>query len=87
MAADPYSAAFGAIASVATAPPAGPSAAESSGSIGGAAFDNSGWNITFGNNSGITSKRAEDTGLENPYVQYALIGCGFLLAWKYLKNR
>lgn len=55
--ASPWGAAIGAVAQVATPAPAGPSEAKSSGSIGGSNLDNSGWNVTFGNNSGIKSDR------------------------------
>jgi len=56
--ADPYSAIFGAVASVAKPSPAGPSGANSSGSIG-TSLDNSGWNVTFGNNSAIDATRSQ----------------------------
>lgn len=64
---------------------AGPSEAKG-GTIGGAAFDNSGWNVTFGANSGIESSRAQSTPLAGN-LQYVLIGAAFLLAWKYLKKK
>jgi len=58
---DPFGALFGAIGStvgaVASAPPAGPSSAVG-GTQGGAKFDNSGWNVTFGS-GGIDSRRDE----------------------------
>lgn len=56
---DPWSAGFqalGAVAGAAKAPPAGPSDARG-GTFGGTSLDNSGWNVTFGPNSGITSDR------------------------------
>lgn len=55
------------------------------GSVGGALFDNSGWNVTFGANSGIESARSQAQAMQ-PYMQYALIGGAFLLAWKWLKK-
>jgi len=57
-AADPYSAVIGAVAGLATPAPAGPSEAKSSGSIG-TNLDNSGWNVTFGNNSAIDATRSQ----------------------------
>lgn len=57
--ADPWSAGFnalGAVAGAAKAPPAGPSNAVNGGFSGGS-IDSSGWNVTFGPNSGITSDR------------------------------
>jgi hypothetical protein len=56
----PWGAAIGAVAQVASAPPAGPSEAKSSGSIG-TNFDSSGWNVTFGANSSIDSMRSQTT--------------------------
>jgi hypothetical protein len=88
---DPYSAVIsagiGAAAEVAKAPPAGPSEAKSSGTIGGAGFDNSGWNVTFGSGSGITTQRTQtETGEMTKYLPYVVIGVAGLLAWRYLKK-
>jgi hypothetical protein len=55
---DPYAALFGAVAGVATPGGAGPSDAKSSGSAG-VSLDNSGWNVTFGNNSAIDATRSQ----------------------------
>ena len=54
----PWAQAIGAVAQVASAPPAGPSEAKSSGSIG-TNFDNSGWQVSFGDNSGNDSARSQ----------------------------
>jgi hypothetical protein len=56
------------------------------GTVGGAAFDNSGWNVTFGQNSGIESSRSQAEAMQ-PYLQYALIGAAFLIAWRWLKKK
>lgn len=91
-AADPYSAAFGAIASLASPAPAGPSDAKSSGTIG-ANFDNSGWNVTFGNNSGVTSDRTDlpntigsaASGMAQ-YLPYAAVAVVLLIVMKKMKK-
>lgn len=49
-------------------------------------FDSSGWNVTFGANSGIESSRAEASQLSD-YVQYALIAGAVLVAWRYFKSK
>ena len=54
----PWGAAINAVAQVASAPPAGPSEAKSSGSIG-TNFDNSGWQVSYGDGSGIDSVRSQ----------------------------
>lgn len=74
-----------AIMGAAKAAPAGPSEANSSGMIGGSAFDNSGWNLTFGSNSGITAERTQATPMQG-YLPYVLVGVAGLLAWRYLKK-
>jgi hypothetical protein len=56
----PWGAAIGAIGQAVSAPPAGPSNADSAGSIG-TNFDSSGWNVTFGANSSIDSMRSQTT--------------------------
>lgn len=93
-AADPYSAAFGAIASVATPAPAGPSEAKSSGAIGGANFNNSGWNVTFGTNSGIRSD-VDNTAPGSvtgavagmaQYLPYVAVAVVVLVIWKKRKS-
>jgi hypothetical protein len=56
------------------------------GSVGGAAFDNSGWNVTFGANSGIESSRSQTSALSQ-YLPYILAGAGFLLVWKFIKKQ
>jgi hypothetical protein len=82
-----WAAAIGAAAEAAKAPPAGPSEAKSSGTIGGAAFDNSGWNITFGENSAITAERRQTTQSKmEKYLPYVLVGVAGLLAWRALKK-
>lgn len=58
--ATPWGAIAGAAAQAISAPPAGPSEAKSSGSIG-TNFDSSGWNVTFGANSGIDAMRSQTT--------------------------
>jgi len=58
--ASPWGAAIGAVAGAVTAPPAGPSDAKSSGSIG-TNLDTSGWNVTFGDNAGIDAMRTQTT--------------------------
>jgi hypothetical protein len=84
---EPYTAVLGAVAGAAKAPPAGPSEAKSSGKIGGAAFDNSGWNITFGTNSAIQAERTQTTQSElQKYLPYVLVGVAGLLAWRVLKK-
>lgn len=86
---DPYTAAFNAIGGAVSTPPAGPSEAKSAGSIGGAGFDNSGWNITFGNESAIATERTQAGGGApmDRYAQYALIGGAILLGVLWLKKR
>lgn len=54
----PWAQAIGAVAQVASAPPAGPSEAKSSGSIG-TNFDNSGWVVSYGDNSAIDTQRTQ----------------------------
>ena len=88
---DPYTAiigaGIGAVADVAKAPPAGPSEAKSSGTIGGAGFDNSGWNVTFGSGSGITTERTQTTqGEMAKYLPYVVVGAVFLIGWRYFKK-
>lgn len=84
---DPYSAMFMAAASAAQAPPAGPSEAKSSGTIGNN-YDHSGFNVTFGNNSGVTTKRTQTTDAPmQKYLPYVIVGVAGLLAWRYLKNK
>ena len=58
--ATPWGAIAGAAAQAISAPPAGPSEAKSSGSIG-TNFDSSGWNVTFGDSSSIDSMRSQTT--------------------------
>lgn len=65
--------------------PAGPSNATSLGTIGGANFDHSGWNVTFGNESGINAERTEQGEL-TPYLPYLVVGAVFLVAWRYVKK-
>ena len=62
---------------------AGPSDAVLSNDAG---FDGSGWNVTFGSNSGIESSRAESSQMSE-YVQYALIAGAVLVAWRYFKSK
>lgn len=85
---EPYSAvlgtAIGAIGQVATPAPAGPSQA-SSGDVGGNAFDNSGFNVTFGNDSGITTQRSQDNPM-GKYLPYVLIAVAGLVAWRLAKR-
>jgi hypothetical protein len=54
------------------------------GSVGGAAFDNSGWNITFGNNSGVTSSRSGESA---KYLPYVIAGGALLLALNLMKRK
>jgi hypothetical protein len=53
---------------------------------GESSFDSSGWNVTFGSNSGIESSRAESSQMSE-YVQYALIAGAVLVAWRYFKSK
>lgn len=46
-------------------------------------FDNSGWNVTFGDNSPVTPAASLKS-----YIPYAIAGVGLLIAWKmYTKSR
>lgn len=49
-------------------------------------FDSSGWNVTFGSNSGIESSRAQSSEMSD-YVKYALIAGAVLVAWRYFKSK
>lgn len=76
-----------AIGGAAKAAPAGPSNAESLGSIGGAMFDNSGWNVSFGDASPITAERTQtEKGQFSEYLPYIVVGAVFLVAWRYFKK-
>lgn len=66
--------------------PAGPSQASSLGEIGGAMFDHSGWNVTFGDDSGIEATRKE-MGQFSEYLPYVVVGAVFLIGWRWLKNK
>lgn len=95
---DPWGAAFGAastvLASAVSTPPAGPSSAVG-GSQGGSKVDNSGWNVTFGNNAGIESTRDETApaslgqalGGMTPYLPYVALAVGAVVIIKRLKRR
>lgn len=93
MGATPWGAAIGAAAEVAKAPPAGPSEAKSSGSVGGAKLDNSGWNVTFGSNSGISTNRDETATPAGPlsgvaaYAPYIALAVGAVVLLKIMKKR
>lgn len=52
----PWGAAIGAVGQVLSAPPAGPSGAKAAGSIA-SGYDNSGWTVTYGDNSGVDAVR------------------------------
>lgn len=79
--------AFGAAADIATPSPAGPSNASSLGTIGGAFFDTSGMNVTFGNNSGVSTERTQtESGQIDRYIPYLVIGAVFLVAWRAFKK-
>lgn len=66
----------------------GPSSADarSNGTVGGDMFDNSGWNVTFGNNSGIKAERSEPQPMDKT-MQYLLIGGALLVAVVWLKKK
>lgn len=96
--ATPWGAAIGAagqvLSSAVATPPAGPSEAKSSGSIGGANFDNSGWNVTFGSNSGITSDRTQTTPANIAQTAAGLLDgnnmlylLGGLVVWKLMRKK
>lgn len=52
---------------------------------GGGGMDSSGWNVTFGNNSGIEASRQESAAMSNT-MTYVLIAVGGLIAWKLVKK-
>jgi len=87
---DPWSAAFGAVASVAKPAPAGPSNAISTGSTNAGTIDNSGWNVTFGAGSSITSDRdqtapaniGQAVGQLTQYAPYLAVGAVVLFILK-----
>ena len=54
------------------------------GEVGGAMFDNSGWNVTFGNGSGIEASRSQ-VGALAQYLPYLLAGGALLLGLKWIK--
>jgi len=56
------------------------------GNVGGAAFDNSGWNVTFGANSGIESSRSQTSAMSQ-YMPYILAGGALLIALKWIKKK
>jgi hypothetical protein len=100
--ATPWGAIAGAAAQAVQAPPAGPSEAKSSGSIG-TNLDNSGWNVTFGSNSSIDALRSQTApsvatsggllegggvgGLGGMNMNTVLLLVGALVAVKMLKKR
>jgi hypothetical protein len=76
-----------ALGSALATPPAGPSNAQSSGEIGGSRFDNSGFNVTFGSGSGITTQRTQtEQGQFSEYLPYVIVGAVFLIGWRYFKK-
>lgn len=84
---DPYTALLGGAMSSMSAGPAGPSDAKSFGSVGGAAYDGSGWNITFGNDSAIKTDRTQVTQPEwQKYLPYVVVAVVGLVAWRALKK-
>ncbi|GGI16901.1 hypothetical protein [Oxalicibacterium faecigallinarum] len=84
---NPYAAVIGAALNAAQAPPAGPSNASSLGTIGGNLFDTSGFNVTFGDNAGISTERTQtETGQFDKYLPYLIVGAVFLVAWRYVKK-
>ncbi len=64
-----------------SAGPAGPSNA-TGGSQGGG-FDSSGWNVTFGNNSGIEAARND----VSKYLPYLVAGVAGLILWRMTKKK
>jgi hypothetical protein len=85
MGVNPWAAMFGS-ALGGIAGPAGPSNATSMGKVDGSPFDSSGWNVSFGDNSGIASDRKESTAMDKTF-KYVLLGAAFLIAFKYLKAK
>lgn len=64
-----------------------PSNASNMGQIEGPKLDSSGWNITFGNDSAITTDRTETVaGQFSEYLPYMVVGVVMLLGWRYLKK-
>ena len=59
------------------------------GAVGGSPFDSSGWNVTFGSNSGIESSRSQSTPLDGymEYLPYVVVGTIGLLALKWIKKK
>lgn len=68
----------------ALASPAGPSNAQG-GRMGDQMFDNSGWNVNFGEGN-IESSRAQTDPIQ-AYVPYVVLGLIALVAWKAIKRK
>lgn len=77
--------AFGAAADMST--PGGPSNASSLGTIGGHVFDNSGFNVSFGDASPITAERTQtESGQFDQYLPYVIVAAVFLVGWRAFKK-
>lgn len=63
--------------------PAGPSMAY--GGSSGGMFDSSGWNVSFGDNSPVTSDRTQQGELSQ-YLPYVIVAGVFLVAWRAFKK-
>jgi len=84
---NPYAAILGTALGSMSAAPAGPSQASSLGTIGGNMFDHSGFNVSFGNNSGITTSRKQSEGGQiDKLLPYVIVGAVFLIGWRAFKK-
>jgi hypothetical protein len=77
-----------------TPAPAAPTTSVSSGTVGSGGFDNSGWNVTFGPNSGIKSDRDQTAPATLQQAAAGLLGgnnmmylLGGLVLWKMLHKK